>query len=87
LLRTLIVYHNQRNYAAAVKITRDAEKNGYHSVLWLSAGKITEIGTSNFFYFLKEKNGELTLVTPPDDGLILPGIMRDSVIVIFNASH
>lgn len=43
---------------------------------------MTEIGTSNFFMFWKNKKGEDELVTPYlDEGLILPGITRNSILV------
>ena len=34
----------------------------------------------NFFVFIKDKNGVDTLITPPLDGTVLPGVTRDSII-------
>lgn len=42
---------------------------------------MTEIGASNFFFVWKNQDNELELVTAPIDGLVLPGILRDSVLV------
>lgn len=37
----------------------------------------------NFFVFLQNERGERELVTPPlDDGTILPGVTRDSILAI-----
>lgn len=46
--------------------------------------RILEVGSSNIFFYLINENGEKELVTPYlDEGLILPGITRDSVLVGF----
>jgi len=39
------------------------------------------MGVCNLFFFWKNKDGEDELVTPELDGTILPGIVRDSVLV------
>ena len=62
-------------------ISREAEKKGYHQVLWLTNKQITEIGASNFFFFWINENGEKELVTCPTDGVALPGVVRDSILV------
>ena len=37
----------------------------------------------NFFVFLQNEKGERELVTPPlDDGTILPGVTRDSILTL-----
>jgi branched-chain amino acid aminotransferase len=41
---------------------------------------ITEVGTMNVFMCLKNKNGGTELVTPPLNGLILPGVTRQSIL-------
>jgi branched-chain amino acid aminotransferase len=43
---------------------------------------VGESGSMNIFFHIREEgeNGELELVTPPLDGLILPGVTRDSVL-------
>lgn len=61
----------------------EAAKKGYTQILWLF-GKdhyITEVGTMNMFVFMTNEKGERELVTPPlDDGTILPGVTRDSIL-------
>ena len=53
---------------------------GFQQVLWLDGKErkyVEEIGTSNAFFII---DGEV--FTAPTDGTILPGITRDSVIVL-----
>jgi len=71
-----------RNYGPSILISSEAEKKGYHQVLWLTDKKITEIGASNFFFFWVNENGEKELVTAPLDGLVLPGVTRDSILAL-----
>jgi len=43
---------------------------------------VLEVGTSNIFFFWINEQGEKELVTPYlDEGTILPGVMRDSILV------
>uniref|UniRef100_A0A914IG29 Branched-chain-amino-acid aminotransferase n=1 Tax=Globodera rostochiensis TaxID=31243 RepID=A0A914IG29_GLORO len=73
------------NYAPGILISKQANELGCHQVLWLEGDdeKITEVGAMNIFVFWKNEAGEMELVTPPlDDGLILPGVVRDSLLVI-----
>ncbi|KPP80086.1 branched-chain-amino-acid aminotransferase, cytosolic-like [Scleropages formosus] len=53
-----------------------------HSVLWLYGEdhQITEAGTMNLFLHWINEDGEEELATPPLDGVILPGITRQSII-------
>ncbi|KAF4524679.1 hypothetical protein B566_EDAN009523 [Ephemera danica] len=55
---------------------------GLQQVLWLFGDdhQLTEVGTMNIFVLLINDNGERELITPPLDGLILPGITRQSII-------
>jgi len=69
------------NYAPTIKGHLEAEKKGHNQVLWTTNGKISEAGSMNFFLFWINKNGEKELITPSlDDGIILPGIIRQSVL-------
>jgi len=36
----------------------------------------------NFFVFWKNEQGEDELITPPLDGTILPGITRDTILIL-----
>uniref|UniRef100_A0A915DD79 Branched-chain-amino-acid aminotransferase n=1 Tax=Ditylenchus dipsaci TaxID=166011 RepID=A0A915DD79_9BILA len=71
------------NYAPTVKITAHAQELGCKQVLWLFGPEelLTEAGTMNIFVYWINKDGERELLTPPlRDGLILPGVMRDSIL-------
>jgi len=70
------------NYGPTIMVSREAEKKGFHQILWLTDNKITEIGASNIFFYLKNDDGELELVTAPIDGLSLPGVVRDSILTL-----
>lgn len=50
--------------------------------MWLFGedSEISEVGTSNIFFFWINENGEKELITPPLDGTILPGVTRQSVL-------
>ncbi|KAI0932424.1 hypothetical protein AcV5_004347 [Taiwanofungus camphoratus] len=70
------------NYAPALIAQKDAAKLGYVQNLWLHGPEhyITEVGTMNAFAVFKHSDGVTELATPPLDGMILPGITRDSVL-------
>lgn len=70
------------NYGPTIHVQREALKEGCHQVLWLygDAHELTEVGVMNIFMLHMKENGERELVTPPLDGLILPGITRDSIL-------
>lgn len=72
------------NYAPTFEPQRRASQKGYNQVLWLlgEEHKITEAGAMNFFIVVKRKDGDLDLITPPLDGTILPGVTRDSVLLL-----
>jgi branched-chain amino acid aminotransferase len=66
------------NYAAAIKPTELAKKNGYDQVLWLDAKNfenILEVGTMNIFFKIGGK-----FITPMLDGTVLAGVTRSTVI-------
>ncbi|HEX2967355.1 MAG TPA: branched-chain amino acid aminotransferase, partial [Syntrophorhabdaceae bacterium] len=68
------------NYAASLYPGEEAKKKGFTQVLWLDAVEnryIEEVGTMNIMFVIDDK-----LVTPPLEGSILPGVTRDSVIVL-----
>jgi hypothetical protein len=69
------------NYGPTILPASKAKAKGFTQILWLYDGKVGEVGTSNIFFVLKGKDGVKELVTPELDGLILPGVTRDSIIV------
>ncbi|KAJ3571349.1 hypothetical protein NP233_g3808 [Leucocoprinus birnbaumii] len=70
------------NYAPGVMPQKAAAKLGYAQNLWLHGPEhyLTEVGTMNLFVVFKHPDGTHELVTPPLDGMILPGVTRDSVL-------
>ncbi|TCD67533.1 hypothetical protein EIP91_012287 [Steccherinum ochraceum] len=72
------------NYAPGVVAQKEAAAKGYSQNLWLHGPEhhITEVGTMNTMIVLKQADGATELVTPPLDGMILPGVTRDSVLTL-----
>ncbi|XP_071065479.1 branched-chain-amino-acid aminotransferase, mitochondrial isoform X4 [Dasypus novemcinctus] len=70
------------NYGPTVLVQLEAQKKGCEQVLWLYGPdhQLTEVGTMNIFVYWTHEDGELELVTPPLDGVILPGIVRKSLL-------
>jgi len=69
------------NYAPTMLPGKEAQAKGYNQVLWLYDDAMTEVGAMNMFMFLKNEKGEKELVTAPvDQGCILPGITRRSIL-------
>lgn len=72
------------NYAPTLWIGEHAAKVNCQQVLWLFGPdhEVTEVGAMNVFAFLNNKStGKKELVTPPlDQGIILPGVTRRSII-------
>ena len=68
------------NYAGSMLASLEAQKKGYHNVLWLDGIErkfVEEAGLMNVMFVI---NG--TVITPPLGGTILPGITRDSVLTL-----
>ncbi|KAJ8347280.1 hypothetical protein SKAU_G00286810 [Synaphobranchus kaupii] len=70
------------NYGPTIAVQSEAVKQGCQQVLWLYGDReeITEVGTMNLFIYWTTKEGERELVTPPLDGIILPGVTRQSLL-------
>ncbi|MCJ8742981.1 hypothetical protein PDJAM_G00088440 [Pangasius djambal] len=70
------------NYGASIVAQCEAMKIGCQQVLWLYGDdhQITEVGTMNLFLYWINEEGEEELATPPLDGIILPGITRQSIL-------
>lgn len=71
------------NYAASLIGQKKAEEMGYAQVLWLDGIEhkyVDEVGAMNVFFVI---DGEV--LTPSlEDGSILPGVTRDSVIALLS---
>lgn len=70
------------NYGPTIAVQSEAAKKGCQQVLWLYGDneEITEVGTMNLFIYWTTEKGEKELVTPPLDGIILPGVTRQSLL-------
>jgi len=68
------------NYAGSMLAALEAQKKGFHNVLWLDGIErkyVEEAGLMNVMFVIDGK-----VVTPPLGGTILPGITRDSVLTL-----
>ena len=76
------------NYGPTLVAQGEARQMGFQQVLWLFGddGRVTEAGASNFFVVWRTRDGALQLVTAPlDDGIILDGITRRSILELARA--
>ena len=72
------------NYAASLVAQRQAKTEGCDQVVWLDAVHrkfIEEMGGMNIFFVYQEK-GDTVVVTPELTGTLLPGITRDSLLLL-----
>lgn len=68
------------NYAGSMLAALEAQKKGFHNVLWLDGIEhryVEEAGLMNVVFVI-----DGAVVTPPLSGTILPGITRDSVLTL-----
>ncbi|XP_062299827.1 branched-chain-amino-acid aminotransferase, cytosolic [Scomber scombrus] len=72
------------NYGCSLSAQYDAVDYGCQQVLWLYGEdhQITEAGTMNIFLHWINEDGDEELATPPLDGIILPGVTRQSILEI-----
>ena len=72
----------KRNYGSSLFAQCEAVENACQQVLWLYGedNQITEVGTMNLFLYWINEDGEEELATPPLDGIILPGVTRQSIL-------
>ncbi len=69
------------NYAASLVPTAEAFARGHDQVLFLDAAMhkwVEELGGMNLFFVFDDG----TMITPPLGGTILPGITRDSLLIL-----
>ncbi|KAM3451875.1 hypothetical protein NHJ6243_009499 [Beauveria neobassiana] len=78
------------NYGPTLLEHNKARARGYDQVLWLYGPdrRITEAGSTNFFVLWRTPGGQLELSTPPldDEGLILAGNTRQTILELFETS-
>jgi branched-chain amino acid aminotransferase len=72
------------NYGPTILPQIEAAKQGYSQVLWLFGDnhEISEVGTMNIFFFIKNEKDEDELVTAPLNDTVLPGVTRDTILNI-----
>nr|XP_046234542.1 branched-chain-amino-acid aminotransferase, cytosolic [Scatophagus argus] len=70
------------NYGCSLYAQYEAVDYGCEQVLWLYGDdhQITEAGTMNIFLYWINEDGEEELATVPLDGIILPGVTRQSIL-------
>ncbi|XP_052828400.1 branched-chain-amino-acid aminotransferase, cytosolic [Octopus bimaculoides] len=70
------------NYAPTLLPQVEAFQQNCQQVLWLFGEdhQLTEVGTMNLFIYWINDDGEKELITPPLNGLILPGVTRRSLL-------
>lgn len=75
-------YKTSANYAATLLVTQIAKSQGYDDVLWLYSKEelITSLNMANVFVFIINELGKRELITPPLNGLIVPGIIRQTIL-------
>ncbi|UCH49184.1 MAG: branched-chain amino acid aminotransferase [Betaproteobacteria bacterium] len=69
------------NYAGSLLATEQARKNGFQQVLWLDAVErrlVEEVGGMNIAFVYEGKR----ISTPALSGSILPGVTRDSILLL-----
>jgi branched-chain amino acid aminotransferase len=72
------------NYAASLLAQAQAQEKGCEQVVWLDAVErrfVEEMGGMNLFFVFQEE-GRTTVVTPALTGTLLPGITRDTLLVL-----
>lgn len=72
------------NYVSGIQPQKKAAESGHNQNLWLfgDEGYITEVGAMNVFFVFKNDDGKFELTTAPLDGMILPGVTRDSILAL-----
>lgn len=72
------------NYAASLVAQRQANEENCDQVIWLDARErrfIEEMGGMNLF-FVYQESGRTKLLTPSLTGSLLPGVTRDSILIL-----
>jgi branched-chain amino acid aminotransferase len=73
------------NYAASLVAQAQAADRGCDQVVWLDAVEhrwIEEMGGMNLYFVFADADGGKTLVTPELTGTLLPGVTRDSLLIL-----
>lgn len=68
------------NFGPLIPTIQDAKMNGFDDVLWTLDGFVKEMTVINVFALIKSRYGAIELITPPDDGCIFNGSVRQSIV-------
>jgi len=68
------------NLGPLVPSITEAKNNGFDDVLWLLDEYVQEMTVLNTFFVIQNRYGEVEMITPPDNGTILPGVPRKSIL-------
>ncbi|GJJ13841.1 hypothetical protein Clacol_008098 [Clathrus columnatus] len=82
------------NYSPCFAPQREAESKGYSQILWVlpvdtdkgKDWKVCEAGNMNVMCAIRRDDGGVDILTPVLDGIILPGVTRDSILKLI-AEH
>ena len=70
------------NFGPLVPTIQEARKNGFDDILWTLDGFIKEMTVINVFAVIKSRYGQVELITPPNDGCIFNGSVRQSILAL-----
>lgn len=73
-------YRIAGNYGTLVPSLTDARDNGFDDVLWLLDDYVMEMTMFNVFVLQQSRYGNLELLTPPDNGCIMDGVNRQTIL-------
>lgn len=69
------------NLGPVTPYVRDARENGFDDVLWLLDDYVQDMSILNVFFVMENnRTGQIELVTPPDNGCIVAGVPRNSIL-------
>ena len=75
------------NLGPLVPYVSDAKMNGFDDVLWMLDDYIQEMTILNVFFIMVNRYGKLELVTPEDNGCILPSFIRNTILELKDEIH
>lgn len=72
------------NLGPLVPYVSDAKANGFDDVLWLLDDYVQELTILNIFFIVVNRYGQYELITPVDNGCIVAGGTRNSILELAN---
>lgn len=73
-------YRLSGNLGPLIPSVTDAKENGFDDILWLLDDYVKELTILNVFVLQASRFGHLELLTPSQDGCILAGMTRQTII-------